>query len=347
MKILWSSLLASSGLLLLLSVFPTIHCETVPYPPNLADETPLTVTADSYQAPKDSDSRSPCPFLNTAANHGLLPRDGKNIPLEWIARLVIKAGFDSKSAGLRIDATKKLIKVIKASTDPKHPDDKIDLSDYGLHGQIEHDQSLVRWNTLVPQQPHDGRPNADLIDKLLQMARPDQSSSVPVLTYADIVKWRLMRLKKEQERYAAALANKDNTVRKPEWDFHTKLLASSECNNILNILGRDGKISVDDARSFLVQERFPAGWTGTKNNFISLNEGLLYCYAVLKQPESVVDNMRDTSAGIFSAWFHRVENLVGAGLGYFKKLFSVQKAGETDHDYVRRMKATIRHSMGE
>ncbi|CAG8581726.1 9588_t:CDS:2, partial [Dentiscutata heterogama] len=32
-----------------------------------------------WQAPKEGDVRSPCPALNAMANHGYLPRDGKNI----------------------------------------------------------------------------------------------------------------------------------------------------------------------------------------------------------------------------------------------------------------------------
>ncbi|KAI9148920.1 Chloroperoxidase [Paramyrothecium foliicola] len=33
----------------------------------------------AFQAPKSTDSRSPCPLLNSLANHGYLPRDGRNI----------------------------------------------------------------------------------------------------------------------------------------------------------------------------------------------------------------------------------------------------------------------------
>ena len=32
-----------------------------------------------YVRPNRNDARSPCPALNTLANHGYLPRDGKNI----------------------------------------------------------------------------------------------------------------------------------------------------------------------------------------------------------------------------------------------------------------------------
>ncbi len=39
-----------------------------------ADESQYT-----YQPPGPDDSRSPCPALNALANHGYLPRDGKDI----------------------------------------------------------------------------------------------------------------------------------------------------------------------------------------------------------------------------------------------------------------------------
>jgi hypothetical protein len=32
-----------------------------------------------FMPPSDSDIRGPCPGLNSLANHGFLPRDGKNI----------------------------------------------------------------------------------------------------------------------------------------------------------------------------------------------------------------------------------------------------------------------------
>lgn len=43
------------------------------FPDNLADR------LGKYQAPGPSDSRGPCPGLNTLANHGLINRNGKNI----------------------------------------------------------------------------------------------------------------------------------------------------------------------------------------------------------------------------------------------------------------------------
>jgi len=41
-----------------------------------------------YQASGPNDSRSPCPALNALANHGYLPRDGKNISPNVLQRAV-------------------------------------------------------------------------------------------------------------------------------------------------------------------------------------------------------------------------------------------------------------------
>ena len=41
-----------------------------------------------YQPPGPTDSRSPCPALNALANHGYLPRDGKNISPDVLQRAI-------------------------------------------------------------------------------------------------------------------------------------------------------------------------------------------------------------------------------------------------------------------
>ncbi|KAI1361898.1 putative chloroperoxidase [Xylaria arbuscula] len=44
-----------------------------------------------YVKPKSTDSRSPCPMLNTLANHGYLPHDGRNITVEDIGNAIFDA----------------------------------------------------------------------------------------------------------------------------------------------------------------------------------------------------------------------------------------------------------------
>ncbi|KAF5338169.1 hypothetical protein D9758_014727 [Tetrapyrgos nigripes] len=46
-----------------------------------------------YQPPRKGDARSPCPFLNTLANHGYLPRDGKGIDIPTVLD-VCQKGFN-------------------------------------------------------------------------------------------------------------------------------------------------------------------------------------------------------------------------------------------------------------
>lgn len=44
-----------------------------------------------YVKPKSTDSRSPCPMLNTLANHGYLPHDGRNITAQDIGNAIFEA----------------------------------------------------------------------------------------------------------------------------------------------------------------------------------------------------------------------------------------------------------------
>lgn len=71
-------LLATAALAVLNLVLPA----TAPRP---------AAPAHSFRAPAPGDSRSPCPALNALANHALLPRTGKSIPLPLLASVVHSA----------------------------------------------------------------------------------------------------------------------------------------------------------------------------------------------------------------------------------------------------------------
>ena len=52
-----------------------------------------------WEAPSINDARSPCPFLNTAANHDLIPRSGRGIDTERLYNvLTTVAGLDQSIA---------------------------------------------------------------------------------------------------------------------------------------------------------------------------------------------------------------------------------------------------------
>ncbi|KAG9502086.1 hypothetical protein J7337_007802 [Fusarium musae] len=89
-------------------------------------------------APTADASRGPCPGLNTLANHGYIPRDGKNITLD-----ILKDGMLTGYNIENLDAVILFTQAIKTS--PKYPNTRsFDLADLGRHNILEHDISLSR-----------------------------------------------------------------------------------------------------------------------------------------------------------------------------------------------------------
>ncbi|KAK7043952.1 hypothetical protein VNI00_008120 [Paramarasmius palmivorus] len=93
----------------------------------------------AYRKPSSTDSRSPCPWINSLANHGYLPRDGKNITIPAMLGAVeigLKEVFNvapevvALFAKLSVTCSKQLF--------------TFDLNETSLHGCIEHDASISR-----------------------------------------------------------------------------------------------------------------------------------------------------------------------------------------------------------
>ncbi|KAF7362512.1 hypothetical protein MVEN_00599000 [Mycena venus] len=99
-------------------------------------------TIDNHQwiAPKATDVRSPCPGLNTLANHGYLPRDGRNISIP----MMVQAALDGFNVG--VDAILQAAKFGLLSTDDLMT---LNLDALKLHNLIEHDASLSRNDLAV------------------------------------------------------------------------------------------------------------------------------------------------------------------------------------------------------
>ncbi|PYH40186.1 peroxidase family protein [Aspergillus saccharolyticus JOP 1030-1] len=93
-----------------------------------------------FRAPGPFDSRSPCPGLNALANHGYLPRDGKNIDYEMINQAAQDAyNFES---GFYVDAVN-MVFLFNISTTTR-PNETFHLFDLARHDTIEADGSLTR-----------------------------------------------------------------------------------------------------------------------------------------------------------------------------------------------------------
>ncbi|KAF7343979.1 hypothetical protein MVEN_01687100 [Mycena venus] len=97
----------------------------------------LPSAADSHEwrAPTATDVRSPCPGLNTLANHGYLPRSGKNISIPMIMDAALM-GFNLGPDLVILAAKLGLLSGNAPTT--------LDLNALALHGLIEHDASLSR-----------------------------------------------------------------------------------------------------------------------------------------------------------------------------------------------------------
>ncbi|KAK7057693.1 heme-HALOPEROXIDASE domain-containing protein [Favolaschia claudopus] len=88
-----------------------------------------------FLPPKPTDLRGPCPALNALANHGYLPRTGRNITI----RSVLQACEDVYNVDPAL-----LTGVAKLGLLTSNEPDSFTLDDLKLHGTIEFDASLSR-----------------------------------------------------------------------------------------------------------------------------------------------------------------------------------------------------------
>jgi len=284
-------LLLSLSALLLATTLSALRTDI---PNALISDGPLDIIPHPWIGNGKGKSRAPCPFLNTAANHGILPYDGKFIPFDWFAKLVKKVGVpDDLAKGLfaKFDS---IIAYIRANGSPNHPLDAISLVDLGIHGQMEHDVSLSRWDTLSPQQPGDTRRSEDLVNGLLSIARANATmvsdDSQLFLSHPDVAAWRRERYDQENQKYNLADAHAKVVHRKVEYGLQAQFIGAGECMLLLHILGKDGKISVADAESILLNERFPKGWLPPQQELgkLELIGGLSKCALEYHTPNGIL-----------------------------------------------------------
>ncbi|KAK0701554.1 Chloroperoxidase [Apiosordaria backusii] len=92
---------------------------------------------EQWHGPKAGDVRGPCPFLNTFANHGFLPRTGKYITYKDLADGLFNAvNFDANISQFLFD--------FAISTNPEPNSTWFSLDHLTRHNVLEHDASLSR-----------------------------------------------------------------------------------------------------------------------------------------------------------------------------------------------------------
>lgn len=216
-------------------------------------------TIPAYVAPGPNDCRSPCPALNTLANHGLLPHDGKNINYDMLKQALIGVyglgdafGFVFAKA-----ATKKF-------ADPKT--NTFSLCDLliNVHNNqqasgdsgIEHSASLSRTDRADFTHATDASQRSPSRDQVNIVLNASKDGKMITLRDMMIARGQLWDKSYKNTPYA-----KDDKL-----DTQQHIIADVEACLLLGALSgnsNEGKfqISKSYADSFLFEEKFPTGWT--------------------------------------------------------------------------------------
>ncbi len=192
--------------------------------------------------PLESYSRSPCPFINSLANCGLIKRDGKGILLSQIERAMREIGRVNKIfTRLAINGATSFL---KKNEEGEYEFDLIELNLHNskLHAAIEHDGSFTRQDHYTSDYPII-KPDVEMIEQVLSMSKNKET-----LTFDELVSARLAIINKSKEDFRSYISYKDYAA------IHIQTIFT------VTVLGRNDEISLDHARQFLIDEVFPKDW---------------------------------------------------------------------------------------
>ncbi|KAI9375899.1 Chloroperoxidase [Aspergillus egyptiacus] len=196
-------------------------------------------TAREWVAPGPGDSRGPCPGLNTLANHGYLPHDGKGITLD-ILKDAMMEGFHIANSDAR------LLFFPALRTSPRYPwTTSFDLSDLGREQILEHDISLSRSDAYFA----DPNPFNETV-----WSETASYFTTPMITIQQVADARMGRLATSQQ------TNPEHSL---------SLLADAfswgECASFFEIMadGTTGTVAREYIEYWFRNERMPTelGWT--------------------------------------------------------------------------------------
>ncbi|KAL1948515.1 hypothetical protein VTO73DRAFT_12590 [Trametes versicolor] len=186
-----------------------------------------------YTPPQESDSRCSCPALNALANHGILPRDGRNIKFTELGRVIQEVYNFAPTFG--VIGPKQAANFLGRD----YWTDRFDLRDLDAHNCIEHDASVTRPDAFLEKDQ--GKIPQELVEEVLTCGTgPGGKLTEPDLSR--LMGKRRVEAKRANPEYSLSL-------------FH-KLFGSWNCSTLLRIFGGD----IADLRVVLGEERLPEGW---------------------------------------------------------------------------------------
>lgn len=181
----------------------------------------------AFQPPSTGDSRSPCPALNAAANHGYLPHSGRNLGIFQLTRSI------SELYGLSYPLAA-LLSIGGVLTCGRWG--KVDLESLAKHNRIEHDASLVHKDL------RDGD-NKDVCPQLVSELLTE-SSNGRGLSWADL---------------ARARARREARIPQPLDFVHTTISRGESVLSVM-VMGDGKEVPLDVAKAWYGEEKLPAGW---------------------------------------------------------------------------------------
>lgn len=200
---------------------------------NLPSSLSFMSSDSSHEYIRGTEGRSPCPALNALANHGYLPRDGKNIGIMQLVSAITSVYNVSYSVAFAL-ATGGMYMCGSGFS--------LNLEDLRAHNSIEHDASMVHRDLdetggTLPS----NKPDTELIQAVIDL------SDGKKITLDDLIRHKY---------------NREVRIGHPQKPMNKKSLLISRgepilCNHALN---RDGSgIPIEWFRTWLGEERIPEG----------------------------------------------------------------------------------------
>ncbi|KAH8996693.1 Cloroperoxidase [Lactarius akahatsu] len=210
------------------------------------------------------DVRSPCPALNTLANHGYLPHDGKQLTAPILIHALQEGyGLSTPLAHLLVHGGIFLLGQTGA----------FGLNDLARHNRIEHDASLVHDDAKGRDEYAPISPSSTMVMNFLAQAEDGR-----VLTAEDVARARV-----ERESQCPVLNSLHAEVARGEMAIALGLFGQENADH------QEG-VPLDMLRQWLAEERLPEGWKPTHT------QGLLQTIRTAREIRSLMATFKKEGA---------------------------------------------------
>lgn len=220
----------------------------------------------NFVAPGPNDVRSPCPGLNSLANHGFLHHDGRNMTIPHL--------IDGLAAGLNVGADfATAIGGVGLLSSPNPLGGSFDLNDLDQHNfPIEHDASLSRQDAYFGNDYSFYQPNFDQVLAHFAGSKTTNISSASLAKYSRV---------------------QDSRARDPTFTYGLREFVLSYGETALYLQTMSDPVSgvarVDFIREFFEKERLPVdlGWRPSAQQVNLATLGTMIVELYLANPQAV------------------------------------------------------------